>query len=98
MHILGEIVGVSGLADGGVSLNFAVEADEQFWELISGSARAQSHVSYAMDDDIAVIAHPIDLHYRCSSMSVRGAPRRAPRPDLPCSLPRRAPRRAGLAS
>ena len=72
VHVIGEIVGGTGF-ENGVSVSFAIDYNNDHWELLDGDVRGKSQVDYPMDDGFSVWAHPIDVHFSCRSL--QGWPR-----------------------
>lgn len=44
---------------------WGIEADEDTWDALEGYQKGQTQTDYPRDDDIAIWAHPIDIHYQC---------------------------------
>lgn len=62
LHIVGQITGATGFEDRGVFCKWGVVAG-RMWELLEGLDRGQTHVDFAKDGDMAVWAHPLDIHF-----------------------------------
>lgn len=84
VHFIGEIVGGTSFGSSPVCCKFAVEAGDR-WEWLAGSQTGQSQTAHAESgSDVAVWAHPLDLHYVAGAM--HGWPRllvQVPRKGVP---------------
>ena len=68
MHVIGEIVGCSGLDDENVFATFEVVKGKE-WSCVGGEQKGQTQVDYpSSDGNLAVWNHPLDLHYFTKSM------------------------------
>lgn len=79
VHIVGEIVGISGMDAANAFCVFEVRTG-RYWSKVGGEDKGQTQVDYPADDDAAaggggmmVWNHPIDLHY--FTKTVEGWPR-----------------------
>lgn len=46
-------------------LQWGIEAEEDTWDALEGYQRGQTQTDYPRDDEMAVWAHPIDIHFQC---------------------------------
>ena len=44
---------------------WGIEASESSWEILEGYDKGQTQVDHPREDDMAVWAHPIDIHFQC---------------------------------
>lgn len=75
VHILGQVVGGTGFGGGGTGYTCKWFIDSgRKWELLEGYLGGQTQTEYPWaDDDMTLWAHPIDVHFKHSSM--QGWPR-----------------------
>eukprot|EP00959_Pyramimonas_sp_CCMP1952_P301328 6304511-Pyramimonas_sp.AAC.1 len=69
VHIVGQIVGASGFEQRNLFCKWGVEAG-QSWDRLEGLDMGQTHVDHPEEGEMAVWAHPIDLHYACKGMAL----------------------------
>jgi hypothetical protein len=70
VHIIGEIVGGTAFGSVPVCCKFSVEAGDR-WEWLAGTTNGQTQTVHPEDgSDLAVWAHPLDLHYVAGTLSV----------------------------
>ena len=69
VHLIGEIVGGSGFGPG-VCCKWRVAFNDRQWKLMGGHTSGQTQVDYPSgQDDMAVWAHPLDVHWQCDTVS-----------------------------
>lgn len=76
VHIIGEIAGATGFTGGPICCKWSLEAGDN-WEWVDGPRGGQTHTVHPdTEDELAVWAHPIDVHYVAGALHVsRGASR-----------------------
>ena len=68
VHVLGQIVGASHFQNKNVFCKWGVHAGPNF-ELLEGFAEGQSQVETPFEEEMAVWAQPLDIHYACNGIS-----------------------------
>jgi len=68
VHIVGQIVGASGFQQRNLFCKWGVEVG-QSWDRLEGADMGQTHVDHPEEGEMAVWAHPIDLHDACKGLS-----------------------------
>jgi len=62
LHVVGEIVGADNYPLPSLFCKFAVEAGNNF-RLLQGVPTGQTHCDSPPEGEMALLAHPIDIHY-----------------------------------
>mmetsp|Transcript_28035 Transcript_28035/g.72120 ORF Transcript_28035/g.72120 Transcript_28035/m.72120 type:complete len:178 (+) Transcript_28035:349-882(+) len=62
VHVVGQLLGASGFGEKTVFCKWGFAAGTS-WELVEGLDDGQTQVNGAEEGDMAVWAHPIDVHY-----------------------------------
>lgn len=62
VHIVGEIIGASGYEFTSLFCKYSFEVGSNF-RLIEGQISGQTHCDMPMEDEMAVLTHPLDVHY-----------------------------------
>ena len=70
VHVLGEITGGTGFGDRAVCCKWSIECGDK-WEWLGGHRQGQTHTADPDGgSDLAVWAHPLDVHFAAGEMSV----------------------------
>lgn len=72
LHIVGAISHAYGFDEPNVFCKWAIEYGSE-WELIEGIAQGQTQVDYPADGEVAVLQHPVEVHF--STKAAIGWPR-----------------------
>ena len=72
LHVTGQLHSASDFEATGLFAKYEALASDNF-RLLQGIAHGHTHVDHPHDDEIALWAHPIDLHY--ATKSIDGWPR-----------------------
>lgn len=72
LHVLGEIVGASGVESENACVGFELVKGKE-WLCVGGDQKGQTQVDYPETGEMHVWNHPIDVHYYTKSM--QGWPR-----------------------
>ncbi|XP_068766146.1 B9 domain-containing protein 2 isoform X2 [Struthio camelus] len=72
VHVIGQIVGASGFADGGLFCKWGVHAGGA-WRLLAGRRQGQTQLDEPQPGAAAYWSHPIDLHF--ATRGLQGWPR-----------------------
>ncbi|XP_014666947.1 PREDICTED: B9 domain-containing protein 2-like [Priapulus caudatus] len=62
LHILGQIVGASGFPDHSLFCKWGIHAGGA-WKVLAGLREGQTQVDNPQNEDFAVWAHPVDVHF-----------------------------------
>ena len=79
VHVLGELVGATGVDAAGLSCRFKFvtdtsASDSEYWLQLEGESEGATQTALLSSvDDMAVWGHPLDVHY--SFTSLRGWPK-----------------------
>ncbi len=60
--ITGQLLSAHGFPPGGVFCKFSFEAGSNF-RVLQGKTQGQTHCDTPFDGEMAVLAHPLDVHY-----------------------------------
>lgn len=69
VHIIGQIIGGTGFDNGrNLFCKWGIQAGLN-WDRLEGADSGQTHVDHPEEGEMAVWAHPLDLHYSCKGLS-----------------------------
>ena len=72
LHVFGQVVGAGGFSLPSLFCKWSIEAGSNF-RLLQGLSKGQTQCDQPNDDEMAVWAHPVDVHY--STKGIDGWPR-----------------------
>ena len=72
LHVIGEVSGGSGFPSHNLYCKWSVHA-EGTWSILAGLKEGQTQVDNPENEDYAVWAHPIDLHF--TTKGLKGWPK-----------------------
>ncbi|QDZ23668.1 B9 domain-containing protein [Chloropicon primus] len=68
VHILGQIVGGSNFSNKNIFCKWGVQTGQNF-ELVEGITEGQTQIDHPFEDEMAVWAQPLDVHFACRGVT-----------------------------